>query len=79
MGIIFIVSKMHVILEDPSFNLLPKLLVFLILSLPFSLFIPLVKSVNASIIVISTFSGGLFSGMAILSYCVVDFIRTNKP
>lgn len=26
MGIIFIVYKMHVILENPSFNLLPKIL-----------------------------------------------------
>ncbi len=44
-----------------------------------AIFIPLVRSVNASIIVISTFAGGLLSGMSILSYCVLNVIRTNKP
>ncbi|HFF4755144.1 TPA: hypothetical protein ACGC5K_002463, partial [Acinetobacter baumannii] len=44
-----------------------------------AIFSPLVRSVNASIIVISTFAGGLFSGMVILSYCVLDVIRTKKP
>ncbi len=50
MGIIFIVYKMHVILEDPSFNLIPKLLVFLVLSLPFSFCLYIIFSIYIFVI-----------------------------
>ncbi|AKQ28738.1 TPA: hypothetical protein JIZ13_14450 [Acinetobacter nosocomialis] len=44
-----------------------------------AIFSPLTRSLNASIIVISAFAGGLFSGLAILSYCVLDIITIKKP
>jgi len=50
MGITFIVYKMHVILENPSFNLLPKILVIFVLVLPFSFCLYIIFSIYIFVI-----------------------------
>ncbi len=50
MGITFIVYKMHVILENPSFNLPPKILVIFVLVLPFSFCLYIIFSIYIFVI-----------------------------
>ncbi|HFG7030345.1 TPA: hypothetical protein ACGIK9_002830 [Acinetobacter baumannii] len=41
-------------------------------------FIPLSRGLRAFIIVMFTFAGGLFSGVAIVSYCVIGMLKDKN-